>query len=267
MRERRVSDRRAVSDVLGFVLVFALIMTTVGTVSVLGTGSLTDLRDAERMNNAERAFEVLADNVADIHRRGAPSRATEIKLHGARLTSGEPTKLTVRLDNVDGTPTYSATVDPIRYEPTIGESGLVYEAGAVIREDPSGAVMRREPTMTFTDTGGRRTAVVPLVQTRFQRASGGDDSIVLVRTERSITEVFTSRTDPSVDGVSEYVLTIRVESTRPRAEVWNRYFESEFEAAYGSTDACGDPTGGAFECSVAVDRLHVTVTRIDVSFD
>jgi len=69
MRKRRPErtvapfDRRAVSDVVGYVLVFSLVSLTVGVVSVAGVGALQDARDVEQANNAERAFDVLGDNV------------------------------------------------------------------------------------------------------------------------------------------------------------------------------------------------------------
>ena len=56
---------RAVSDVLGYVLIFSLITSSVGVVYVAGYGSLDSLRNAERFNNAERAFDVLDSNLEE----------------------------------------------------------------------------------------------------------------------------------------------------------------------------------------------------------
>ena len=76
---------RSQSDVLGFVFVFAIVVSTIGLVFATGFTGLQDARDFERVNNAERAFEVLRDNVGDMIYRGAPSRVTEIKLASASL--------------------------------------------------------------------------------------------------------------------------------------------------------------------------------------
>ncbi|MFC7136780.1 hypothetical protein ACFQRB_10335 [Halobaculum litoreum] len=81
---------RAQSDAIGFVLVFSLIVLTVGTVYAAGYPALQDLRSDEQLENMERAFEVLDDNVDDMAREGAPSRATEIKLNGECSRSTGP---------------------------------------------------------------------------------------------------------------------------------------------------------------------------------
>lgn len=44
---------RGVSDVVGFVLVFALIITSVGVIYTDGLTSLQDARDAQRLSNAD----------------------------------------------------------------------------------------------------------------------------------------------------------------------------------------------------------------------
>ena len=112
-------DRRGVSETIGFVLVFSLIVLTVGVVLTVGYGGLQDARDAERVNNAERAFDVLADNVEDITHRGAPSRGTEVRLAEASLGAGSPTYLNVTGVNDSGGRVFSTgnySTDTVVYE-------------------------------------------------------------------------------------------------------------------------------------------------------
>jgi hypothetical protein len=253
---------RAQTDVVGFVLVFSLIAATIGIVTVTGVGGLEDARDYERTNNAARAFDILADNVEDIHREGAPSRSTEIKLADASLQLAERSKLTV--ENTALTPSLSDSV-PIR--PLIYESGdgtkIVYESGAVIRESSdSGAVMVRVPNFVFSTHDSTRTAVIPAVQTRAgeeaESVSASGSSTVLIRSELALSEVLSSRTGP-------ITVTLRFATTPERAPVWQQYFESHLADATWSSSCT--TTGGVVECQFEVDRLYVTATRIDVQFD
>jgi hypothetical protein len=89
-------ERRAVSETLGFVFAFALIVTTTGIVFTVGQGGLQNAQDQERLNNAERAMDVLAQNMNDLNRRSAPSRATEIRLSEASIAYGDPVTFTSR---------------------------------------------------------------------------------------------------------------------------------------------------------------------------
>ncbi len=76
---------RGQTETLGFALIFALMISSVVITFTAGYAGLQDVRDIERTNNAERAFEVFADNIGDITQNSAPSRATEMKLSDARL--------------------------------------------------------------------------------------------------------------------------------------------------------------------------------------
>ena len=250
---------RAVSETIGFVLVFALITSTVGVVYVSGIGGLTDARNAEQVNNAERAFDVLADNMADIHQRNAPSRATEIKLANAQLGYGEHTEMSVEVIG-------SGTTDRVKIAPIVytDESGaeIVYEAGAVVRTDPNGgAVMKREPNMLFRVDDGSTVAILPILQTRAAESGGvGGSTTVLVRGTGAVSEVMTARTS---EGDTDRV-AFAVDTTPSRAPVWKRYLESEMDESAWALD-CDIDSDDTVKCSFDADRLYVTTTGIDVS--
>ena len=80
------TDTRGVSEIVGFILVFSLVLGTITLVYASGLSGLDDTRDAERITNAERAFDVLANNFQQMGRGEAPNRATEIKLAEAQLS-------------------------------------------------------------------------------------------------------------------------------------------------------------------------------------
>lgn len=261
-----MSDR-AVSEVLGFILVFSLIVTTTSFVYISGISELEDRRDVERVDNAERAFDVLANNIDDISQEDAPSRATEIKLADAQLRFGDATTMTVEITNL-GTPhpTYSREVAPIVYSAGTGTE-LVYESGSIVRTEPNGGVvMKEEPNILFTtNSSDTRLAVVPYIQTRSQgESSVGGSTTALVRADFVNSEVLTARTDrPS----GTYELTIKIETTSERGPVWESYLDNEIESAYDVSDACSVSDGTVKCTSLNVDRLYVTVTGIDVAFN
>lgn len=209
---------RAVSEVIGFVLVFSLVLLTLSVVYVAGFGGLEDARGSERLNNAERAFDVFGDNVADIYGDGVPSRKTEIKLAEAQLSYGEPTTFNVTVENVtDGGGNliiYEASTRPLVFS-TGGPSKLVYENGAVIRSDRGGAILRRPPPLLIEQN---RTIVnyVVLTKARGTTNSVGGEGTVLVRTvRRGQTMLVQERNNTNV--------RLRIETATERAAVWEQY--------------------------------------------
>ncbi|MFB6123753.1 MAG: hypothetical protein ABEJ78_09885 [Haloferacaceae archaeon] len=248
---------RAVSNVVGFVLVFALISASVGVVTVFGFSTLEDARTDERINNAERAFDVLADNFADVARGGAPSRATEIKLAEASLTLAETVDLSVNAS--DEAAPYPAQFRPIVFSAGTGTE-IAYEGGAVIRSQRGGAVMLREPNYLFSE---ERTVIHYIEPESASVDRVGGSSTVLVRGVRTVSRVLTAREVPST-----VTLTLRLETTPERAAAWNRYFERQIDWNDAHTNA-SDPcavSGGTVTCTFNSEELYVTTTRIAVEF-
>jgi len=247
-------DERGVSDLVGFVLVFSLIAVVVSIVSLSGLSALEGARDAQQTNNAERAMEVLSDNVADITERGAPSRATEISLEDASLYLGEETRIEVRDPAQSGDPSFLTTrvfkLRPIVYEDE--RAKLVYVNGAVFRVEPEGGVVLRpwEPVLDADRT------MVPIVNT--ESVTGGPQSIksttVLVRANTN------RRIVPVADDEGTYD-DVWVNVTSSRRDLWHRMLESD-----GALD-CADAGPERVECRLTYDpdRLYVVETRIAVA--
>lgn len=235
------SDERGVSDVVGYILVFSLITITIGTVFAVGITGVEDRREAERIDNVERAFEVFDDNLRDIQRYDDPSRATEVRLAGGTLSVSGETRFvlsnTSDADAVDNATIAAWTSRPLAYRDD--GTTIAYDAGALVRSDGSGSVMLSEPR--FVAAGDRTTLpIVGLVR------GSGDDSVVGEGTVQ-----ITTVEDATVDSETERfegdgeTLYLWVETEHPGA--WGRYFEE--------ADGFGNATPADSE-GVAVAELN-----------
>jgi len=241
----RNDTRRAVSDTLGFVLVFGVIVATVAVVYVGGFDALTGARDAQQFSNTERAFDVLDSNVEDLAVRGAPSRTTEVLLSDGALGFADPVSFNV---STDSGRFYEATVEPIVYRADDGDR-LVYANGALFREYGDRAVMFERPRVT----AGDRT-LVPVVATEAASREAATDNTrrLLVRTAVSSRDVERFSTPAN--------LTV----TSPRAAAWERYLEEEFGT---NCDGPADGRTGEVECPLPGDEVYVQGVYVDVSMD
>lgn len=245
-----IRNHRAASEIIGFILVFSLILGTITIVYIGGLSGLDDARNAERVNNAERAFDVMANNFQQMGRGDAPNRATEIKLADAQLTTSGTRQVSI---NSSGMST-AAAASPvtIRYDAP-GDTRIVYENGAVIRVDDGEAIMRREPDFLFSD--GK--AVVRFIELRgSNQGVGGTASTVLVRAERTQSQVLENR------GSSSNV-TIKMQTHPDRAGVWKDYWEEQVEATGGTVTCTIDADIGKVTCS-GFDLEELTVARVRV---
>lgn len=233
---------RAVSDVLGYVLVFSLIVSTIGMVYTTGVGGLNDVREAEKLSNGERAFDVLDSNLADLVSGTANVRATEVKLEDATLGFSDPVTVTVSVENGSS---YEAELRPVYFSGTNRETRIVAANGAVFRQQGSEAVLRNEPDLVV----GSSKAVVPLLLTRTRASDRAGSGHVLVRTKVA------DRAVVRLDAPDQEV-TITVES--PRAGAWADYLEAE------TGQPCSVSSGIA-TCTIDTETVYVQVVRIDVT--
>ncbi|WP_188876718.1 DUF7289 family protein [Halarchaeum grantii] len=243
---RLEAGERGVSDVVGFVLVFGLIIGTVGAVYTTGLSGLQDARDAERLSNAEVAFDVLDSNADDVLHRGAPARATEIKLSDARIGPGDPVTV-----NVSAGPNASVSreITPIVY--SADDTDIVYVQGAVIRSQRSGGVMLRPSGIR---TGER--ALFPIVDTYFPVGTTvGGQTRALVRfrvptpSDRAVRTLTTATND---------TVTVTVQTSR--TDPWRRHLD-----AYDNTTCDGDAANDTVTCEFSgVETAVVPVTTVHV---
>lgn len=248
MGSERGMNSRGVSEVVGFVLVFSLVTASVGFIYVDGFAVLEDRQDAERVNNAERALDVLADNIKDVSRRRAPSRATEIKLTEARLAFGNETTMNLTIDGVS----YQAELTPLVYSGGTN-TRITYEGGAVVRSDGNAAILKREPTLLF-DQNRTFVTFVETVPARDGPRSVAGSTMVLVRAERIGASVLVVEDDPTS-------AALNVTTTPARAKAWKRYLDRR-------TSNC-DITGADMDhvsCTLKeTDRLYVRLVTVRIT--
>lgn len=256
LREGPLGTDRGVSETVGFVLVFSLVVASVGTVYAVGYTGLEDARDGERVDNAQRAFEVLAYNVEDLTHRGAHSRATEIRLAEADLRTGTPTRVNVSGDYR----TDNASQEMDFYTGNVTLTPLVYRAGGSTDRIRyvGGAVLRGRETMTFVEEPefvvDDDRVLIPVVQTSVSGSrSVGGSTTVLVRTERTLSDVVVAEVD-------EYdAVTVRLHT--PYVRPWRRYFE-----ARGLS--CVTPDADTLECTATdVGRVYVVIYDVEVTLE
>lgn len=236
---------------IGYVLVFALVTATIASVFAVGMTGLEDRRNAERVENVERAFDVFDDNLRDIQRYEDPSRATEMRLSGGSLTLEETTTVTLEYTNATGVQV-DQRVNSSRLVYANGDTTVAYEAGAWFRSDGGESVMRSSPRFVADD--GR--TVLPVVQLRHEngpRSVDGDGTVQV-----STTKGGDQNYQYPLNGSSK-IDEIRIES--PYADAWERYFKGS--DAFIDVDR---PNDGEVVAAIEHDEtVYLRATRVYVS--
>jgi hypothetical protein len=237
--------RRAVSDLVGFTLMFSLIIASVGVLYVGGFGALTDMRGYERTAGAERSFDTLAANF-DSMARGDPARSSEIRLDGGSLSVEDDVQIELFVDGAR-----IATLDPRTLVYASDQTNIRYEAGGVFREEDGYGYTISGPTLSCTSD----RAVVSVLELRpVRRSSVSRDGSVVV-TGRVVDRELLFPADVD-DGTTDATsVSVEVSGTE-NVDAWKQYLEADGWTASGDRHVCDVGADGAVLVRTTVAELR-----------
>jgi hypothetical protein len=244
---------RAVSEILGYLLVFSLVIFSVAIVSVGGLAGYQSAEEFERQSNSQKAFDVLHNNLEDIYYQSAPSRGTEIDLGKTSLALQDPVVVNV---TVKGASRQEFRIESQPIVQDLGEDNeLVYEAGAVFQTTRDGGIIRQQPPMILR--GDTAHIITPNVRAATARSVGG--GTVLIRAQSQGQEIRYRNTtrDPTAD------LTMNI--TSPRSDLWYGYLTDR--SAFDESD-CSQPEDDVVVCGpVPLDQVTLVESHVTIVFD
>ncbi|GAB3681145.1 hypothetical protein GCM10028857_04920 [Salinarchaeum chitinilyticum] len=238
-----MSDR-GVSEVIAFVLIFSVVITSVGLLYTAGFGSINQIQEDETDRSAQQAFSASAVALQDIQRGQGEHRAFDVELSGRTMAIDDDLSLSV---SIDGTDVSNGDADGGLVYGLGADTKIVYQSGAVIRSDgPDSQTVIRTPEFTCTDGH----AVVSLVTLTGPSGSVSSDGSIEIRADGPLagdeTVVASATGGP-------HTLTVSYGGT-PYEAAWERYFED-----YGWSTSSGDAT-----CTA--DSVYVRNVPIDLEY-
>jgi|AntDeeMetagen134_2_1112570.scaffolds.fasta_scaffold00208_12 FlaG/FlaF family flagellin (archaellin) len=242
---------RAVSDLLAFVLVFGVIITSVGVVYVFGIGALGDAQAAQQDQNAVHAFESMGASFNDLQTNRGQERLSELNPRGARMSIDENSPNLTVYNGSDTTNEIGGSTASGAMHYDNDNTRISYELGAVFRSDSGNSVMIREPE--FVCQEGDSNAIVSYVDiTRDGPTAIGSESTMQIGAIQDGNELHFQETGHDV--------TVEI-SDSDHQDAWERYFEDN---GWDVTD------GSSVEatCEVGSDnRVVVRSTTIELSLE
>ena len=241
-------DDRGVSEVLAFVLVFGIILSSVTILSMTGFQAMESYQEGEQQRNADRAMVTLADNFNDVLRHGGvEERYGELTVRGGTIAvdgdSGAQLEITVDGNSITNEPEFDHLDDPLTLGSFTYESGsetISYEGGAVVRQSDAGSIVLDDPHLQYQDHSSRDVAVVSIVKIDGDRRSIQSDG------SQGFTISVENRTSKLFDG------TIQITAEGGETEtVWEEGILQDGDWDSGHSD---------------VDRVLVTIVEVEIDY-
>ena len=209
-----------VSETIGFIIIFGIVMTGISIVALYGYPALTQEQANANVKNMEKNLLVLQNDLKSLTFKSVPYQETAMQISGGTLMIKKDVPSTPHFDVHIGTNTEQFSPGELRYESSDGQATLTLENGAVhIRywSSPNGSAMLSTPSWYYDSKVNPPTYVI-----QFIRINGTSDltqtGIGTVRMQL----VESSQSEPisvSSDDYIEYMPSI----SNHYGVAWNNY--------------------------------------------
>jgi len=220
MDRKFLRSESAVSEVIGFILIFSIVVLAISAIYAVGYPTIQSSKENAQFQDMEQSFMVLQSNINTVAFGQAPVRTLKTSLGGGSLTVYPSEYLTeeqITVKNTTGTIIWEGTIGAIEYENN-GRS-IAYVGGGVWEKYPAGSAIKvSEPRIFVHEDNGNRTVSVSIINISGELSSVGGEGTASVRVRsNSLITPSPIITYPPGD------VTITV--TSDYADAWGRYFE------------------------------------------
>ena len=154
-----IRSEKAVSEVIGMVLILGIMMLVIGAILLVGVPMIESGKERARMDVAMSSFLSMQNDIEEVVRgpiwvkdpinetdvdRLGPARETEFELMGGTLSvRSNTTNISQKLKtlNITNNKNFSIRIPPSNIMYTAGQETIIYENGAVIRKYEAGVPM------------------------------------------------------------------------------------------------------------------------------
>ncbi|MDD1653684.1 MAG: hypothetical protein LUQ64_03975 [Methanomicrobiales archaeon] len=157
-----------VSEAIGYIIIFGLVMTGIGLITLYGYPVLMQQETSANIKNMEQTMIVLQNDIKSLTYKLVPYKETTLRVSGGSLTLVNRTSMdqTFTISYNGGSVVTGFLPGELRFRSAKDDTVITLENGAVIERQvgQTGSFMLAEPRWYVDDYAGSRTLVVNLVE-------------------------------------------------------------------------------------------------------
>lgn len=157
---------RGVSESIGFILIFSLVVTGIGIVTLYGYPLLMKQQMGTDIRIMEKTFIVLQNDVKSLVYKNVPYKETSLKIAGGMLHAKDATETPQTLILYYNTSEEYTSFNPgeLKFDADYGDTSIILENGAVITANriQGGSAMLSDPRWFYDNQTG--TFVISLIR-------------------------------------------------------------------------------------------------------
>lgn len=250
-------DERSISEVVGFVLMFGIIIASVGLVATVGLSEIENYEEHQQLQNAERSFQFLSVSFNELEESQAPVRTDTFDLSGGSVTVDSSSDITVTVADSSGSTLEQKSMDLNALVYNSGDTTFAYENGATFRgkEDPDSGIMTSEPG--FICDGDRAIVSLVTIKSANNRQKAGESTVQITSTRTKSSLIYPDGSGDKASDADSVTLDYQY-SGEDRIREWRKHFKDE--------DGWSWTNPNRAECGPGLDTVHVRRTVITISY-
>lgn len=226
----------AVSETVGFVIIFGIMLMGIALVTLYGYPALLDAQENANIRNMERNMISLQSDVNSLTYKAVPYKETTMQVSGGMLSVETPAAPGVTINSfMLEIPDY---LDPeeqfpsgaLKFLSDTGEIAISLQNGAVVKRQSGGSVMLSEPRWFIDDSDGVKTLVITLIQIDLNDPAKPLAKSGISTVQMSIKPLNIFDVGGNMVNIIEFYnppnpYTIRIKPPNEYQKAWTNYFE------------------------------------------
>jgi len=264
----RASDNSGVSESIGFMLIFSIVIAGIGLVTLYGYPMLLQQQVSADEKIMEKNMIVLQNDIKSLAYKTVPFKETSLKIGGGSLTvydseSNAPSSSTSTISIYDSNNNYITSFHPgeLRYESVSSQTDISLQDGAVVlrpRIQP-GSVMLAEPRWFYD--GKTNIMVINLINITSEELMAkegiGTVRMALVG-EPYYNETFFPVGDPRLPINMDYT----TDSAQNYSVAWDNYFTEKLHMTPSGTGIYRLPINSTYPGRLVIKKFEVEIQSI-----
>ncbi|MEM3085868.1 MAG: hypothetical protein QXO51_07470 [Halobacteria archaeon] len=229
-------DDRAVSEVVGYLIIFAIVMLAMSVIYVNSLSAMLRTEEQSYLANVDQSFKVMSFNINRILAGSAPAQSMEVRLRDSTISLLQKSTLNVSWMNRTSGGNDTTGVETLAtVEHYFRDRKIAYEGGGVWTKSPDGGVAMLSAPPFIVDN----TTVIPYATLSTANTSRSGRSLVHVELEVPC-RVLGQCAPPVETKINATRVTLNV--TSEYCDGWKTFFERtlEFAAAHFDDADCAD---------------------------
>jgi hypothetical protein len=236
MGNRLIYSEGAVSEVVGYIMLLGIIVTSVGLVSMLAIPMIEDLKEDAYLKNMEQGFTVLDSKASLVALGKSPSQLVQMYCQKGDITvyDQNTSHITVTYTEFNNSyEIYNQSLGTIQYQ--LGENKIAFEGGGVFRKYPGDGDPVTITPPEFQYNG--ETLTLPIIKVEGNQSIGGSGIINIYLVSNNTPNVLFPNQDLNYTNPLTVGKTINVVIKSDYYMGWANYIEERTDAEVSTNSA------------------------------